>query len=127
MLPAQSISFGSVKLDMASSLELRLSGRLASTGHADVKEHLLRVHQHVVEQKASSFTVDVRELAFVNSSALRLFVDWIALAERAGYKLVFVTDRNITWHRLSFAALKSLSPSNVEVLDQPSTPGAVAR
>ena len=120
MATAQSLSFESLNVEMPSPFEIRLSGRLASpTAQAQLKEHLASVHDRVVEQKGSSFTVDVRGLAFVNSSALRVFVDWIARAERASYKLVFKTDREVTWHRLSFAALKSLSPANVEIQDQP--------
>jgi hypothetical protein len=109
----------SLTVDMPSSSELRLAGRLASvTAQADLKRHLSRVHDHVVAQKCATFTVDVRSLSFVNSSALRLFVDWIARAEQARYKLAFLTEREITWHRLSFAALKSLAPSTVEIVDQ---------
>jgi hypothetical protein len=66
----------------------------------------------------SSFTVDVRSLNFVNSSAIRLFVDWISRAHAARYKLVFLIDRSITWHRLSFSVLKSLSPGFVELVEE---------
>ncbi len=67
-------------------------------------------------------------MKLANSSAIRLFVDWISSAAAAGYKLVFHVDRNITWHRLSFDVLKSLAPETVEVVGLatlPPTQGSV--
>ncbi len=99
------------------SLELRGSLR-TSRAQAEFERHLTQVHEHIVQKKYAAFEVDVRSLSFVNSSAIRLFVNWIALAERARYKLVFQTDRNVTWHRLSFSVLKGLAPSTVEIREE---------
>jgi hypothetical protein len=44
-----------------------------------------------------------------------VFINWISRAERARYKLVFVTDSTVTWHRLNFSILKSLAPQSVEI------------
>ena len=116
MLVPHNLSIESLTVDMPNALELRLSGQLVSqTAQAQLKQHLTGVHRHIVTLKATSFTVDVRHLTFVNSSVLRLFIDWIALAQRAGYMLVFLTDQSVTWHRLSFSALKSLAPASVEI------------
>jgi hypothetical protein len=59
----------------------------------------------------------VRTLEFVNSSALRLFVNWISRAQSGGYKLTFVIDRSVTWQRLSFSSLRSLAPESVDLVD----------
>ena len=107
----------SLSVELAGANELRLAGRLNSdTAQSELRRHLEELHEHIVGQKISPFTVDLRELNLVNSSALRLFIDWISRAESARYKLVFKTDRSITWHRLSFSVLKSLSPSFVEIV-----------
>jgi len=37
-------------------------------------------------------TADVQALPFVDSSAIRLFVDWISRAAEAKYKIVFLID-----------------------------------
>ena len=70
-----------------------------------------RIHEAAVADQLKELTVDVRQLTFVNSSAIRLFVDWsswVAIAGAKGYLLRFRTDRRITWQRTSFAVLQSL-------------------
>ena len=107
----------SMRLALVAASELHIEGTLnTSSAQTQTARHLGALHDQIVAEKLSSFTVDLRRLAFVNSSAIRLFVDWIARANSARYKLVFMTDRSITWHRLSFSVLKSLAPSSVEVV-----------
>jgi hypothetical protein len=97
--------------------ELQIDGTLNSpTAQTQLGRHLNELHAHILREKLTSFTVDLRALKLVNSSAIRLFVDWISRAEIEKYKLVFMTDRTITWHRLSFSVLKSLAPSSVEIV-----------
>jgi len=70
-----------------------------------------RMHEAALADGLSELSVDVRQLTFVNSSAIRLFVDWsswVANAGAKGYLLRFRTDRRITWQRTSFAVLQSL-------------------
>jgi hypothetical protein len=115
---AHPVSIESMQIHLYRTAELRLSGTLSSTtAQAELGRHFVQIHDHIVERKYPSFRVDVRTLSFVNSSAIRVFVNWISLADRARYKLVFMTDRNTTWHRLSFSVLRSLSPHTVEIDD----------
>jgi hypothetical protein len=70
-----------------------------------------RLHEAALADGVRELSVDVRQLTFVNSSAIRLFVDWsswVAIAGPKGYLLRFRTDRRITWQRTSFAVLQSL-------------------
>jgi hypothetical protein len=98
---------------------LRLSGSLRTgTAQAELERHVSRIHDGIVASKSSDFVIDVRALSFVNSSCIHLFVNWIARAERAAYKLVFLTERSVTWHRLSFSVMKGLAPASVEVIDE---------
>jgi len=107
----------SLRLALTAAGELQIEGTLNTpTAQIQTAQQLAALHEQIVVEKLSSFTVDLRKLTFVNSSAIRLFVDWIARANAARYKLVFKTDRSITWHRLSFSVLKSLAPSSVEVV-----------
>jgi hypothetical protein len=88
-----------------------LEGSITDEGTwRELGRHLRDLHAYVVARKLPALTVDVRGLAFVNSSAIRLFVDMASGAQGAGYKLVFDVDSSITWHRLSFSVLKSLAP-----------------
>jgi hypothetical protein len=121
---ARPFAIESMQIHLHRTAELRLSGTLSTmTAQAELGRHFAQIHDHIVERKYGSFRVDVRTLTFVNSSAIRVFVNWISLADRARYKLVFVTDRNTTWHRLSFSVLKALSPHTVELDDAPRAPG----
>ena len=55
-----------------------------------------RLHEAALADGLSELSVDVRQLTFVNSSAIRLFVDWsswVAAARPAGYLLRFRTDK----------------------------------
>jgi hypothetical protein len=107
----------SLHLVLTDAAALEMEGTLHSvTAQNQVSRHLGALHDHILAEKLASFTVDLRKLKFVNSSAIRLFVDWISRADAARYKLVFLTDRSITWHRLSFSVLKSLAPTSVEIL-----------
>ncbi|HEY4105951.1 MAG TPA: hypothetical protein VGM44_18750 [Polyangiaceae bacterium] len=116
---AKLVSVESLQLKLVSSTELELAGTLATaTAQRELSGILSKLHARIVEQKIQSFTVDVRPLNFVNSSAIRVFVDWIARAESAGYRLTFITERGVTWHRLSFSVLRSLAPQNVEIIEK---------
>jgi hypothetical protein len=121
LLPiAHPVAIESMQIYLHRKAEVRLSGTLSTTtAQTELGKHFAQIHDHIVERKYPSFRVDVRTLTFVNSSAIRVFVNWISLADRARYKLVFLTDRNTTWHRLSFSVLKSLSPHTVDIDDGP--------
>ncbi len=106
----------SVELSLVSPRRLSFTGSLLTNSAQEQVERVLQeVHTYIVAAKLGAFTVDVRLLNFVNSSALRLFITWISRAEQARYKLVFVTDPGLTWHRLNFSVLKSLAPQSVEI------------
>jgi len=75
------------------------------------------LHRAVVADGLREIIVDVRQLTFVNSSAIRLFVDWAARlrasSETEAYVIRFRTDRRITWQRTSFLVLQSLAPRQI--------------
>ncbi len=105
-----------LRLELVGGSGIKLGGTLEShAAQLELKKWLERLHGSILQKKLTSFKVDVRQLNFVNSSSIRLFVDWIARAETAAYKLVFLIERGITWHRLSFSVLQSLAPNCVEI------------
>jgi hypothetical protein len=78
------------------------------------------VHDAALAEGVSALTVDVRGLTFVNSSAIRLFIDWaiwVSQPKRSSYKLFFVRNPSITWQRVSFPAIAQLAPQHVTVVD----------
>ncbi|HEX3774053.1 MAG TPA: hypothetical protein VHV51_06280 [Polyangiaceae bacterium] len=77
------------------------------------------LHRAACEDRLREVSVDVRHLTFVNSSAIRLFVDWTTWLRNLGpsesYTLRFRTDRRITWQRTSFSVLQTLAPNAIVI------------
>ncbi|HEV8244770.1 MAG TPA: hypothetical protein VGP93_03345 [Polyangiaceae bacterium] len=107
-----------LELFLHEGIELELSGVLESeAAQRELLRWLTDIDTNIRQRALDSFQVDVRKLEFVNSSAIRLFVDWISRAEEGGYKLVFSIDRGVTWQRLSFPVLESIAPEFVQIVD----------
>jgi len=69
------------------------------------------IHESAVRDGLEELTVDLSQLGFVNSSGIRLFVDWatwLKSSKAPPYRLRFVTDRAITWQRTSFKVLTTM-------------------
>ena len=100
-----------VRIDSATNIVF--TGTITSKDPAgDVGPFLKAVHEAALADKLAELRVDVSALSFVNSSAIRLFVDWagwIKSSKNGSYKLRFATNRHVTWQKTSFMALKSLA------------------
>lgn len=95
---------------------LALSGEIAVRDPvAEFGPHFRRIHDAAVG--GAEVFVDVTGLRFVNSSGLRLFLDWVAWiaaepAERR-YPLRFRTRKGATWQAAAFPAIVMLGAGNV--------------
>jgi hypothetical protein len=101
-------------IDVAPPGTVRLAGTLAVPDPAaQVGGFFRSVHAAAVEDKLAELTLDVRKLTFVNSSSIRLFVDWITWLrkepEAQRYHLKFLISRHVTWQRTSVSTLVSLA------------------
>jgi hypothetical protein len=120
----RTVVINSVSAELIGPGQLRLSGSLTNDADRDsLATHLRGLHDHVVATQVPSLTVDVRGLSFVNSSAIRLFVDLGSRAQASGYGLVFDIDSSVTWHRLSFSVLKTLAPATITIRDHAAAAG----
>jgi hypothetical protein len=114
-------TFSSITIPKVDGLSLSIEGdaRLMIRGMIATREpnqnigiFFRALHGAILAEHMAAFTVDVSELTFVNSSAIRLFIDWamwlnqLAAAQR--YRLTFVTSRHVTWQVTNFSALRSL-------------------
>jgi len=101
-----------VSIELVSPDLLKLKGTITKKEPANELEGFLRaIHRDATQRGASEVRVDVSELTFVNSSAIRLFVDWATwLKNERGhrYTLRFLTSSKITWQKTSFSALLAL-------------------
>jgi hypothetical protein len=102
----------SVSVEVVGMDTVKLKGTITKKEPAqDLDGFFKAVHRDAVASRADQVNVDVSELTFVNSSAIRLFVDWATWVKNESthrYKLRFLTSRHITWQKTSFTALKSL-------------------
>jgi ABC-type transporter Mla MlaB component len=123
MSPTETIE--NLSLSLVPGKQLILAGTLTSdSAQTALRERFTELHADIEQRALRAFNVDLRRLEFVNSSSIRLFVDWISRAETAGYKLVFEIDPAITWHRLSFSVLQTLAPQWVELVEHGSASAA---
>jgi len=107
-----------VTLQVDPTGRLALSGTIATRDPAETIVPLFRgLHQAVIEEGLREFRIDLAALTFVNSSAIRLFVDWVTWIKNEPdarrYKAIFVTNQQITWQKTSLGVLKSLAPEVV--------------
>ena len=79
--------------------------------------YLRSIHESAVSQRVPEVTVELGELKFMNSSGLRVFLDWVenirASAHR--YRLRLRISRNLSWQRASFPVIGSLAPDFVTI------------
>jgi hypothetical protein len=121
----EKVSVETLTVELNRPTELTLSGTLSTpTAQAEFRRLLQDLHAQIVAARTATFEVNVEALSFVNSSAIRAFVDWISRAAHAGYTLAFKTSPTVTWHRLSFSVLKSLAPTTVEIVEARASGGA---
>jgi hypothetical protein len=124
----EKVSVETLTIELSAPTELTLSGTLSTpTAQNEFRRLLQDLHAQIVAARTATFAVNVEALSFVNSSAIRAFVDWISRAAHAGYSLAFKTSSSVTWHRLSFSVLKSLAPGTVQIIEATATTGGGAR
>ena len=112
--------FEGLRIEITGSNEVRFSGMITVfNSHDTLLPSFRAIHEAALADGISELTADVRALTFVNSSAIRLFIDWSTWLrnheESSRYLLRFTTDKSVTWQRTSFLALKSLVPGIIEV------------
>lgn len=106
------LSLETVSLELANDGSLHIQGTITLPKPTEViGPYLDQVHQAVVADGRKEYRVDVTRLTFVNSSAIRLFVDWVIRLEDEGkpYQIVFVTDPSRIWQRTAFRSILTLT------------------
>jgi hypothetical protein len=109
-----------VTLVIAAEGKLSLAGTIATRDPAEgIAPFFRSVHNAVLADKLKVFKIDLSGLTFVNSSAIRLFVDWVTWIKTeptdVRYKAAIIMDPQVTWQKTSLGVLKSLAPDVVEL------------
>ncbi len=98
---------------------VRIGGTITMQEPSRVIGTFLRsIHDAAIVDGLQVVELDVTQLKFVNSSSIRLFLDWASWLKNATgshYKLRIVTTRKFTWQRTSFVAITSLAAGHVDV------------
>jgi hypothetical protein len=95
------------------------------SGHADVGAKgaldgfVAEVDREASDGPVIDVVVDLRRLAFMNSSCLKTLVTWLNNVRQrpasAQYLVRFRQDRNAYWQERSLAVLKAFAPAIVQV------------
>ena len=100
-----------LSLSLAGTADMRVSDDLASL--------LTRVHAEAIACGATSVTVDMTQLEFMNSSCFKGFVSWVSKLQslEAGqrYLIVLKSNASLRWQKRSLAALVYFAPESVRV------------
>lgn len=109
-------------IDVESPSRVKISGSIATRDpDPAIASHIRRLHAAAMEDGLKRVEVDIRDLSFVNSSGIRVFVDWALQARGAdgnpAYRLRFLVRRKYTWQRMSLVALESLATDVIEVAE----------
>ena len=103
---------GTVAIQVTAPNQVKLSGTVTQKDPAsELAGFFKALHTAALADQLTEVRADVSGLTFVNSSAIRLFVDWATwVKDERGhrYTLRFITSRNVTWQKTSFTALMSL-------------------
>ena len=99
--------------------------RVSLSGHADVGAKgpldgfVAEVDREASIGPVTEVVVDLRQLAFMNSSCLKTLVTWLNNVRQrpasGQYLIRFLQDRTAYWQERSLAALKAFAPAIVEV------------
>ncbi len=108
-----------VAIQITEPNQVKLSGTITQKDPSnDLAGFFKALHTAALADKLSEVRADVSGLTFVNSSAIRLFVDWATWVKNERgqrYTLLFVTSRNVTWQKTSFMALMSLAKEVLKI------------
>jgi hypothetical protein len=101
------------------SVSARLEGTADLTVRRALEEFLTRLHEVAQARRVAEVVMDFRNLKFMNSSCVKLLVNWICniqlLPQQSQYHVVLVSSRELQWQRRSLRALCCLAEELVTI------------
>jgi anti-anti-sigma factor len=90
-------------------IEVQLAGTADTAVRAELDDYITKLHAEAVRLNVPAVVVDLRELEFMNSSCLKVFVAWLAILRElepiAQYRIRIRSNPALLWQRRSLAAL----------------------
>lgn len=111
--------YETVEFEPTAPAKLHIRGQIALQDPTKLLQpYLLRIHDAAVGSALPELEVDIVDLKFVNSSAIRLFIDWAKWVSDRGkpYVLVFRTDQKSMWQRSAFTAIRAMAGDAIRVV-----------
>ena len=109
----------SAEVSLAGPVALTLRGNADSTTSSALVALVHRLHQAVIEQRASSVLIDISQLEFMNASSFNVFVDWLTLVRElpvgGRYVLRFRSSARLPWQERSLQTLACFASQLVVV------------
>jgi anti-anti-sigma regulatory factor len=91
------------------TIEARIAGTADTGARSALEEYMTGLHREAKRLAVAAVVVDLRELEFMNSSCLKIFVAWLAqlrdLDAASQYKVRIRSNPALLWQRRSLAAL----------------------
>jgi anti-anti-sigma factor len=95
------------------ALHVSFKGEADSTALPAFEQFLTNLHAAAQTAKAKEITLDVREVAFMNSSSFTKLITWInrvkELAVDTQYRIRIQSNQNVLWQRRSLQALQAFA------------------
>jgi len=109
--------------DEAGAPRLSLTGSITVRDPSELNAFFDRVHGELVSRGTRAVAVDVRELAFINSTGFKPIIYWVGLIteseEPAQYQVNVVGSGKRRWQTSFLSALSCFAPSLVRVETDP--------
>jgi hypothetical protein len=100
-------------------LTAKVSGNADLNVRLALERFLAGIHEEARQQKLPSVTLDVRGLAFMNSSCLKSLVVWVTqiqdLPAEQRYKITVLSSPTLYWQKRSLFAISSLASDIVTI------------
>jgi hypothetical protein len=101
------------------TISVRLAGTADTEIRANLDQFVQQLHAEAVRVGAANVAVDLRELEFMNSSCLKVFVTWLAklrdLEASKQYRIQIRSNPQLLWQRRSLAALSCFAADLVTI------------
>jgi hypothetical protein len=101
------------------SILLVFSGSAETSSMSAIDELLQNAHNTALSRNMKEVTVGFRDLEFMNSSCIKVFVTWLTriegVSEDKRYRIRFLSDPNKSWQKRSLHALSCFAVGSITV------------
>jgi hypothetical protein len=101
------------------TLSLVFTGSAETAAMQAIDELLQKAHQSALTRNVKEITVGFRDLEFMNSSCIKVFVTWLTriegVEENKRYRIRFLSDPNKSWQKRSLHALSCFAVGSITV------------